>query len=365
MKTTVRKQQLWLAATGLIIGAIAVTLVHFGNPPNMGFCIACFIRDIAGGVGLQRAEPVQYIRPEIIGIIWGAFLVALATKEFKVRGGSAPVLRFTLGFVMMVGALMFLGCPLRMVLRLAGGDWNAIFGLVGFVGGILAGVFFLNKGFSLKRTYKLPALDGFVLPLGAAALLTFLLLGASFLFFSKEGPGSMHAPVFLSLAAGLIVGVLAQRTRLCFAGGIRDMILLRDPTMFLGFAGVLVAAFVGNLMLGYFKPGFVGQPIAYNDGLWNFLGMVVVGFAAVLLGGCPLRQLVLASEGNVDSVVTVLGMLVGAAICHNFKLASSAEGPTPNGKVAVIIALVILVAVGVLNSQLVKKKQAQSAAAPL
>lgn len=362
MKLTVRKQQAWLLATGLIIGAIAVTLVHFGNPPNMGFCIACFIRDIAGGVGLQQAAPVQYVRPEILGIVFGAFLVALVTREFKVRGGSAPVLRFTLGFVMMVGALMFLGCPLRMVLRLAGGDWNAIFGLFGFVGGILAGIFFLNKGFSLKRTYKLPSLDGFVLPLGAAALLVFLLLGASFLFFSTEGPGSMHAPVFLSLAAGLIVGALAQRTRLCFAGGIRDMILLRDPTLFLGFAGVFVAAFIGNLLLGYFNPGFTGQPIAYNDGLWNFLGMVVVGFAAVLLGGCPLRQLVLASEGNADSVVTVLGMLVGAAICHNFKLASSAEGPTANGKVAVIIALVILVAVGVLNSQLVKKKQAQSAA---
>ena len=52
----------------------------------------------------------------------------------------------------MVGALMFLGCPLRMVLRIAGGDLNAIVGLVGFAAGILAGVLFLKKGFSLKKS---------------------------------------------------------------------------------------------------------------------------------------------------------------------------------------------------------------------
>jgi len=38
------------------------------------------------------------------------------------------------------------------------------------------------------------------------------------LFFSKEGPGSMAAPVAISLAVGLIVGFLAQRTRLCMSG---------------------------------------------------------------------------------------------------------------------------------------------------
>ena len=45
---------------GLIIGAIAGFLVLAGNPANMGFCIACFIRDTVGGLGLHRAAPVQY-----------------------------------------------------------------------------------------------------------------------------------------------------------------------------------------------------------------------------------------------------------------------------------------------------------------
>ncbi|MEG2199932.1 MAG: YedE-related selenium metabolism membrane protein, partial [Anaerovorax sp.] len=39
--------------TGAIIGAISLALVYLGNPANMGFCIACFLRDTAGGLGLH------------------------------------------------------------------------------------------------------------------------------------------------------------------------------------------------------------------------------------------------------------------------------------------------------------------------
>ena len=79
--------------------------------------------------------------------------------------------------------------------------------------------------------------------------------------------------------------------------------------------------------------------------------MVLVGWGCVLLGGCPLRQLILTGEGNSDSAVTVLGMIVGAAFCHNFGLASSAEGPTFNGQVAVIIGLLITAVISVTNLQ--------------
>lgn len=341
---------------GLLIGAISVALVAFGNPKNMGFCIACFIRDIAGGIGMHRAEVVQYIRPEIIGLVLGAFLMALGKKEYKARGGSSPVLRFVLGMVVMVGALMFLGCPLRMVLRLGGGDLNALLGLAGFAAGIGVGVVFLNKGFTLKRTYMLPAIEGVALPAINIALLVLLLAGAGFLFFSEKGPGSMHAPILISLIAGLAVGAIAQRIRLCMVGGIRDVILFKDWTLLAGFLAILVATLVGNLFTGNFNLGFIDQPVAHTDGVWNFLGMTVVGFGSVLLGGCPLRQLILAGEGNSDSTITVFGMLVGGAIAHNFGLAASATGPTDGGRIAVVIGLVILVVVAVFNSSLVKGK---------
>ena len=136
----------WLhAIAGLVIGVIAAGLAFLGNPKNMGFCIACFLRDTAGGLGLHKAPPVQYIRPEIIGIVIGAFVAAFAKKEFGSKGGSAPMTRFVLGFFAMVGCLMFLGCPFRMILRLAGGDMNALLGLVGFVIGIFCRIFCTQK----------------------------------------------------------------------------------------------------------------------------------------------------------------------------------------------------------------------------
>lgn len=136
--------------TGLCVGLAALILTKLGNPANMGFCIACFLRDIAGAVGLHRADKVQYIRPEIVGIVLGAFILALANKEFRAKAGSSPATRFILGMIVVIGALVFLGCPLRMVIRLGGGDLNAVTGLIGFIIGIVIGIYFLNKGFSLK-----------------------------------------------------------------------------------------------------------------------------------------------------------------------------------------------------------------------
>ena len=284
------KKHLMVILTGVIIGISALVLVKFGNPGNMGFCIACFLRDMAGALKLHNAPVVQYMRPEIIGLILGAFIIAFAKKEFKPRGGSAVFTRFTLGFFVMIGALMFLGCPLRMFLRLGAGDMNAVFGLIGFVLGIGIGVFFLNKNFSLSRTYNQSKEEG-VLPI--IVMLGFLVLLVSLpavLIFSEKGPGSMHAPIILSLAIGLLVGVFAQRSRLCTAGGIRDAIMLKDFHLLWGSVAIVVTVLVGSLILNSFKLGLAGQPVAHTDGLWNALGMVLVGWASVLLGGCPLRQ---------------------------------------------------------------------------
>ena len=358
------REKTGIVLAGIAIGVIASLLVLFGNPVNMGFCIACFLRDISGALGLHTAGAVQYIRPEILGLVLGSFLMALLRKEFAPRGGSSPLTRFVLGFFVMIGCLMFLGCPFRMILRLAGGDLNALFGLLGFVCGILVGVFFLNRGYSLKRTYKLPVLEGAAFSIIQVVLLVLLVAAPAFIYFSEAGagPGALHAPILISLAAGLIVGALAQWTRLCMVGGIRDLVLFREWKLLMGFLAILVSALICNLVLTavkagtFFTLGLEGQPVAHTDGLWNFLGMLLTGFGCVLLGGCPLRQLVLSGEGNTDSAITVLGLAIGAAFAHNFGLASSAAGPTANGKVAVLIGIVVVAVIAVANT--VQKKQA-------
>ncbi|MDD2585861.1 MAG: YedE family putative selenium transporter [Syntrophomonadaceae bacterium] len=340
----------FILLTGLAVGAIAAILVKLGNPANMGFCIACFERDIAGAIGLHRAGIVQYMRPEIIGLILGAMLTSMFAGEFKTRGGSATFVRFIMGVFMMIGALVFLGCPLRDILRMAGGDFNAVVALIGFICGVGAGVFFLKKGFNLGRAeFSHSNAGGYLLPIIFVFFLFLLIKGTVFnpdaggpLFFSTEGPGSMAAPLGIALLAGLVVGFLAQRTRLCLSGGIRDFILIKDNYLLLGFIGIFIGALILNIIFGFFKPGFADQPVAHTMQVWNFLGLFLVGLTATLLGGCPLRQLILSGEGDMDAASVVAGMTVGAAFCHNFMLAGSPAGVGIYGQIACVVGIILM-----------------------
>ena len=337
-------------ASALVIGILAAFLVTWGNPTNMGICIGCFLRDITGAIGMHRAGVVQYLRPEIIGFVLGSFGAALAFKEFRARGGSNPLVRFFLGMFVMIGILVFLGCPVRALLRLAGGDLNAITGLAGVAVGAFVGVLLLKRGFTLGRSSRMPAVSGWIMPAAMIGLLIMAIVQPGFLFASVEGPGAAHAPIVTSLAVGLFVGVAAQRTRMCFVGGWRDLFLVRDTYLFKGIVGLFLGALIVNMVLswGFGEPlmnvGFAGQPAAHDSHVWNFFGMALVGLGATQLGGCPLRQLILSGEGDTDAAITVLGLIVGAAVSHNFGLV----GASGSGPWVVIAGLVILIGLGFL-----------------
>jgi len=273
-----------------------------GNPGNMGICMVCFDRDIAG-------------------------------------------------------ALVFLGCPWRAYLRLSGGDWNAIPGILGLIAGIGIGILFLKSGFSLGRNRPAPQAMGWVFPVVMVILLVLLLAAPQSardangkptgpIFFSTAGPGSQHAPLIIAIVVGLILGFLAQRSRFCTVGAVRDAILLKDSRLLFGVLALIVVAFFTNLMLGQFNPGFEKQPVAHTDGRWNFGGMVLAGLAFTLAGGCPGRQLFLAGEGDGDAAMVVTGMIVGAGFAHNFSIASSTNGAAAFGPVTVIVGLAICIIIG-------------------
>lgn len=343
--------------TGIVVGVLAPVLVNLGNPGNMGICVACFNRDIAGALGLHRAAAVQYIRPEIIGFVLGALIASLLFREFKPRGGSSPLIRFLLGMFAMIGALVFLGCPWRAYLRLGGGDWNAIPGILGLFTGIGIGIVFLKRGFSLGRSRPASSAVGWVMPAFVVILLVLLVVAPLFgrdadgnpvgpIFFSQTGPGSQHVPLLIAIGAGLLIGFLAQRSRFCTVGALRDVVLLRDMHLLNGVIVLVIAALITNVALGQFKAGFAEQPVAHTNMLWNFGGMVLAGLAFTLAGGCPGRQVFLSGEGDGDASIFVFGMLAGAGVAHSFSLASSPAGPGAYGPAAVIAGLIILSILG-------------------
>jgi len=348
-----------IITVGAIIGVLAPVLQKLGNPGNMGICVACFERDIAGAIGFHRAQVVQYIRPEIIGFVLGSLIAAYLFREFRPRVGSTPIIRFFLGVFAMIGALIFLGCPWRALLRLAGGDLNAVLGLAGLAFGIWIGTLFLRKGYNLGRSQPANPVAGWILPLMMVGFLMLMLIfpqipgeaKSGILFYSISGPGSMHAPLLVSLIAGLAIGFLAQRSRFCTMGALRDLILFRHFHLFSGFVTLLVVAFITNVILKQFHLGFEGQPVAHTLHAWNFAGMALSGLCFSLAGGCPGRQLFLSGEGDGDAAVFVLGMIVGAGFSHNFNLASSPKGLGTYGIAAIVVGTLFSLLVGFMMTR--------------
>jgi hypothetical protein len=377
-----------LLLAGAAIGIAAAVLTALGNPGNMGLCVACFLRDIAGTFGGARLGMggVAYLRPELLGLVLGALGAALVSGEFRPRGGAAVLPRFVLGFVFMAAALVFLGCTVRVWLRVGGGDLNAVVGAAGLVVGVAVGTLLLRAGYALPRARELSRRAGLAVPAIAAVLLVVALAtgGApSFLTTTPAAasasaapapavsapavaasapkptpPGGKRAPLLASILGGLLVGVVAQRSRLCTTGGIRDLFLWGRPEKLLGIGGLVAGALLANLALGQFRLGFAGQPVAHGDGLANFAAMAVAGLAAVLMGGCPLRQLVMAGEGDADAGAALAGMLAAALCAHGLGLASTPKGAAPGA----LVLLAALAAVTLALAAWVRRRA--SAVAP-
>lgn len=337
-----------LLLAGAVIGFFIAFLMKLGNPVNMGVCAVCFLRDTSGALKIHTVGALSYFRPEIIGFILGSFFAALIFKEFKSKAGSAPALRFFISFFVAVGALVFLGCPFRMMARIAAGDPTALFGLLGLIAGVYTGVIFLQKGFSLGRSYNINNFSKWIAPGMATMFFIFLIVKPEFI---PAYPASGYAPLWISLLAGLIMGFIGLRTRVCTVGGFRDIFIMKDLHLFSGIIGILFFAFVFNLIFGQFN--FGDSPGVHSDNLWNFLGLYVVGFGSCLIGGCPFRQMILAGSGNSDSTVSVLGMIVGGGLSHNFMMVS-ASNATISAKYGVVFAIALFFAIAIFSVKKIK-----------
>lgn len=343
--------------SGAVIGICGVLLTYLGNPANTGFCVSCFMENIAGSLGLHGNIRMQYLRPEILGFVIGAFLTAVATKEFRSTGGSSPLLRFFIGILLIIGCAVFIGCPIKMVFRLAAGDLTALIGVAGLSAGVYIGMQFLEHGFSLGRPQALPKANGLLIPFLMTLLLAALLIKPVFIQISEKGAGAQYAPLAISLGAGLAVGALAQRSGFCITGGISRLLLYgprqisicpKSTGLLTGLVSFFLFALVASLLTGQFMLGWHGQPSSNESHAWNFLGMLMVGFGSVLIRGCPFRQLISAGQGDTDAGAAVLGMLAGAALVQNWGLGGNAAGTPYEGKVAVLFGLIALFLVGML-----------------
>lgn len=331
--------------TGAALGIGAVLLSLLGNPANSGICISCFMENLAGALQMQDKIRMSYIRPELIGFLLGSFFMAKKSNRFHVTGGSSPIIRFFLGFFIIIGCAVFIGCPIKMIQRLGAGDLTAIAALLGLLFGVWLGAKYIRAGVFLDREKKLPKINGYILPIISVLLLVFLILKPSFIHQGQTGPAAQHAPLLVSLAFGLIIGGLAQRSGLCITGGIRNFFLVRETTLLYGVITFFISAMLLSLITGQFNLSLYGQPASHMGHGWTFLAMTLVGLASVIIDGCPFRQVVKAGQGDVDAGITCFGMMTGAAVVITWLLRSTSAGPSFNGKIAVLVGLIFCLVV--------------------
>ncbi len=123
-----------------------------------------------------------------------------------------------------------------------------------------------------------------------------------------------------TLIIGVVIGYLAQRSRMCFVGGIRDYILVRDTALLKGlvaFGATAAVLFpVSALLTGERTP-----PFDLSDAVTIALvvaGGFGVGYVSTLANGCPLRQHVLAAQGVKSSMAYLGGFFAGAVVFHQW-----------------------------------------------
>ena len=339
-----KKQSIIFIMSAIIIGTFSSLLSYKGNPINTGLCISCFIENYAGALKLHNNIYMQYLRPEITFIILGSFLSSILRKEFQPRISFSIIYSFFGGFFMIVGSAIFIGCPIKMLLKLAGGDLNAISGILGLISGVYIGTYILKIGidtslFTIKKLKK-----GFSHYLIIAfVLLIFLisLISPHIFAQSKSGGGAEHAPIILSITLSLIIGFTSQISRFCVTGATRNSIILKDFTGIIALASLIFFAFIINFLLGRFNLGIYGQPGSHTQWMWSYLSMLLTGYIAVIIDGCPFRQLIKTGEGDINAQVAFMGMLIAGAFIQNFNILSDSSGPTISGKIWLLVGFII------------------------
>jgi uncharacterized membrane protein YedE/YeeE len=148
---------------------------------------------------------------------------------------------------------------------------------------------------------------------------------------------AIYAVPLVTLLLGILIGYLAQRSGFCSIGGFRDYVLFRHTRILSGYLTLIIASFFGYLLFWFLTPAamehffwvFTNNPLSPVPGAPGGLAPAAyfifaaipgffVGFICVLLGGCPIRQTVMASEGSYKAVFFFLGMCIGSVIFAAF-----------------------------------------------
>jgi uncharacterized membrane protein YedE/YeeE len=128
----------------------------------------------------------------------------------------------------------------------------------------------------------------------------------------------------IPLVVGIGAGFVVAWARLSDPSVIRDMLLLRDPHVFLVMGSAVMVAAIGQRFLRALRLRAVitGEPIAWSverpQGK-HIAGSLLFGVGWSVAGTCPGPVAAMLGQGHLDVLPVVAGLLAGVALQHRWR----------------------------------------------
>jgi len=112
----------------------------------------------------------------------------------------------------------------------------------------------------------------------------------------------------LAFVFGTAVGILVQRSRFCNTAALRDAILFKT---FRNTKALLVAMMILSLGFTAFITFGDGNPMRFDVGFNQVIGLFIFGIGMVLAGACTVSTWVKTGEGDVGALWALIFTFIG------------------------------------------------------
>ena len=119
---------------------------------------------------------------------------------------------------------------------------------------------------------------------------------------------SALAECLVAFVFGSVVGLLVQRSRFCNTAALRDAMLFKT---FRNTKALLVAMMILTIGFNAFISIGAGNPMRFDVGVNQILGLFLFGTGMVLAGACTVSTWVKAGEGNFGAIWALIFTFVG------------------------------------------------------
>lgn len=321
-----RQWPVWIG--GLLIGVLNVFLFLFYQPWTTLDGALNWGDWVLGGLGVISAEALSpLLRSGSVinfGLLFGALFSALLAGQFGIRiGPGRELAKGAIGGLLMgLGAVLVRGCNIGGFF--SGTSALGLHGLtmaVGLTIGALLGVRYLvwevdrapSPGATARGTGTSPLLaNRRWQPYFGLAILVALLAGAA--AYLRAG----FSDRAIILLFGAMLGVVSQRSRICFVRAFREPFLTGETThtraMLLG----LLVSIIGFALVKYTVFEKVDEFVRPSFWMGSLSGGIIFGVGMTLAGGCGGGTIWRVGEGHVKLWLALVGYVLSASLVNEW-----------------------------------------------